>query len=408
LKVVPDPFPVVAEELVPGDLVGHRPLVQEPETGAVGPDCPDPVHLVPGPFVAEEQAVRVGRRRLQVVEPLRRVVNLPGGAGLDVGDDEGQRPPTGPETAGWFVPPNQVGRDQHRQAEFLHFRGGDGVGHDADDESLVGVDDRPPRSGQLAGSFRLEVGGVQDSVLAVVHVRGPPGGGDGLGAQDHNVPDDRPVAEPRQVDGGDPGPGVEDQRVPLRGVGVLVEVQAGAALIAGEPDDPMPGGRVDPVGRHGLGLRSGVGKGGKQAEQKEAWFHGRRFSISKDSGTGLRPKSPTNDHTDTRNRASRPGTLIGASNEPVGRSRQTASRCRPGLRGSEPRDATTARATGRAARRVPVPRWPRRRPAATSPRRRTTVSLELSGPCQEKKGRDRIELESRACGHRGEAPRAPR
>src|SRR5262245_29102952 len=78
LQVVPDPLAVVAEKLVSGNLIAHGPLVHEPELLAVGADRPDTVHLVPGAFVTEEQAVRVGRRRLQMIEPFSRIVNLPG------------------------------------------------------------------------------------------------------------------------------------------------------------------------------------------------------------------------------------------------------------------------------------------------------------------------------------------
>src|SRR3954463_13405988 len=104
LQVVPDPLAVVAEELVPRNLVAHGPPVQQPEVLAVGADRPDAVHLVPGAFVTEEQAVRGGRRRLQGVAPLRRVGDLPRRARLDVGDDQRQRPPAGPQPAGRLVP----------------------------------------------------------------------------------------------------------------------------------------------------------------------------------------------------------------------------------------------------------------------------------------------------------------
>ena len=75
LQVVPDPLAVVAEELVARDLVAQGPPVQELQPRAVRADGPGPVHLVPGALVTEKQAARVGRRRLQVVEPLGRVVD---------------------------------------------------------------------------------------------------------------------------------------------------------------------------------------------------------------------------------------------------------------------------------------------------------------------------------------------
>ena len=109
LQVVPDPLAVVAEELVAGDLVLHRPPVHQPKLLAVGADRPDAVHLVPGALVAEEDAVRVGRRRLQVVEPLGRVVHLLRLAGLDVGDDHRHR--LAEAVAGWGI--------RHEQARQL-------------------------------------------------------------------------------------------------------------------------------------------------------------------------------------------------------------------------------------------------------------------------------------------------
>src|SRR5262249_31064651 len=103
LQVVPDPLAVVREKLVARDLVAHGPLVHELELLAVGAHGPDTVHLMPGALVTKEQALGVGRRRLQVVEPFGRVVNLPGGPGLEVGDDQRQGPAAGPEPTGRFV-----------------------------------------------------------------------------------------------------------------------------------------------------------------------------------------------------------------------------------------------------------------------------------------------------------------
>ena len=225
-----------------------------------------------------------------MVEPLGRVVDFLAGAGIDVGDDQGQRPTTGAEPAGRFVPPHQVGCDQHRQAQLLHLRGGVGVGLDADDERLVGVDHRPPRGGYLAGGLRLQVDGVQLPGFAVVHVRGPPRGRDGLGARKHDFRGDRCLAECRHVDGGDPGLGVEDELVALWGVGVLVEVQAGAALIPGQPDDAVPRGWVDPVGRHGLAAQpeSATARAGSTPNSRTYGFtaRGPRFQEVRAQGYG--------------------------------------------------------------------------------------------------------------------------
>ena len=51
---------------------------------AVGADGPDAVHLVPRPFVAEHQQVRIGGRKLQMIQPVVAAVEIFHFAGLKV------------------------------------------------------------------------------------------------------------------------------------------------------------------------------------------------------------------------------------------------------------------------------------------------------------------------------------
>src|SRR5882672_5075411 len=74
LKVVPDGLAVRAEEFVPGNLHVHRTPVNPGEPAAVGAGGPDAIDFVPGALVAEQDEIRVGRRELDVVEPVRRTM----------------------------------------------------------------------------------------------------------------------------------------------------------------------------------------------------------------------------------------------------------------------------------------------------------------------------------------------
>src|SRR5579872_525532 len=69
LPVEIDRLPIRTKELMPRYFILHRPFVHQPRLPAAHPDRPDPVHLLPRPFMTEHQQIGIGRRELYMAQP---------------------------------------------------------------------------------------------------------------------------------------------------------------------------------------------------------------------------------------------------------------------------------------------------------------------------------------------------
>ena len=75
LQIVPNRLAVGAKELVAADFSVHRAMVDLSQMGTVGVDQPGSIHEMPGPFVAEHDLTRIGRRTLQMIQPIVTAMN---------------------------------------------------------------------------------------------------------------------------------------------------------------------------------------------------------------------------------------------------------------------------------------------------------------------------------------------
>src|SRR5439155_260574 len=152
-----------------------------------------------------------------------------------------------------------------------------------------------------------------------------------------------------------------DEPVALRGVRVLVEVQARPAAVPGQPDDAVPGGGVDPVGRRVLGAGPGVG-------QREGEAH------APEGAERVHGESPRG--VAARGRGGRPG--------PAGRRGRPGwpprGRPRRGPAGCPATPCRTGRRADRARAPPPAPANRRRATAAPSGAARGTSPPGAAGP----------------------------
>src|SRR5215831_16946090 len=84
LQVVPDDLAVRTEELMAGDFHFHRSGVNFAEAAVVGSNGPDAVNLMPRSFVAEHQEIRIGGRKLNVIQPIGAVMKYLQLSGFDL------------------------------------------------------------------------------------------------------------------------------------------------------------------------------------------------------------------------------------------------------------------------------------------------------------------------------------
>jgi hypothetical protein len=77
-------FSVLAKKLMPGDLHIHRSRVDLLEIAPVRADRPNAIDLMPGPFVAKHYQGWIGRRHLNVVQPIGRGMEGLNLAALDI------------------------------------------------------------------------------------------------------------------------------------------------------------------------------------------------------------------------------------------------------------------------------------------------------------------------------------
>jgi len=281
LQIIPDGFSVGAPEFVAGDFHHHRALVDEFQIRAVGADGPDAVELVPRAFVAEHEQVRVGRRKLQVAEPVRV-----GGAdvclaGREVVEKKRRRVMFGEAVfhhVAFFVPVNvlaldvrQVVRDGGRSFAVRLGVLGDRAG----EQSFVRVDRRDGLAARerenFADGFRLRVGRADDAVgdavfdfsLVVINLPGL--------APDHDdadaPPDDFFDGVRLKIHHGNSIRRGDDHALAVGRERVQIEIKALAARLGRKLHDAVAGVGVNPFVR---ALRGGsrFASGQKKPEQQ--------------------------------------------------------------------------------------------------------------------------------------------
>jgi hypothetical protein len=148
------------------------------QLGTVDSNSPDAVDFVPGPLVAKHQQGGIGRRELNVVEPVRARVKRPNLSAADVDREEPHRPASQPSSleARFLILRNQV------RLGWGISLGPDGFALNiaARKQSLVSVHRkarcRPELGspGNRARRLRVEVSSVDSIINHVKHLTGLP------------------------------------------------------------------------------------------------------------------------------------------------------------------------------------------------------------------------------------------
>ena len=282
LQIIPDPGAIGREELMARNFHVHDPLVDQLLATAVGADRPDPVDLVPRPFVAIHDEAGVRRRKLDMVEPIRRSDDDLPLAGADVdGEDLHWNLRFQPFVQAHFLRLGETERLSIRAVGGI-MRLAEGLldlrrpgllravglkrlvagGPLAKQQRFVGIDrpyrtaiDRRDFAGLAAVDIRHEDGGAPRPVIALA--AGIIGrAGLAPGEQQLQI-----LALDQRLDG---PVGQRHHRyavgrryhhlVALGRIAVLMEIEAGAARLVGQAQDTVAGRLVDPFGG-GLCLR---------------------------------------------------------------------------------------------------------------------------------------------------------
>jgi hypothetical protein len=290
LQVVPDGLAVDVEELVARDLHVHRALVHELRLTAE-PQHPDAIDAMPRTFVAVHQQAGVGRRELQVSQPVRRFEDdlLFAGARVDrehlhrnarllaLEQTDFLRLGEGERFA--VLADGLVIRLETRIARSLFqlpvaFREG------SQQERLIRVDRRDRAMRDRGDPLRLSAGGLdgEDPDLALLL-----GSTRVLAAREVDEP--RPASDEQRAglafdelrvlsradfDDAEAVAHLDEHEAAIRGDAVLVEVDRSGSRLRGQPHDPVPRGGIDPFGGRRGGSRCGLrALRGRMADERQ-------------------------------------------------------------------------------------------------------------------------------------------
>ncbi len=248
LQIVKQNLAVGVPKLMPEDFHRHGSGVDFGDVAAICPHGPDAIDFVPGTFVAEHEQRRIGGGELQVVQPVRALEDCLHFAGFGVHREQGhgevRRQTLLHHLA--FVP---------RLIELLRPWGPGAVivppvalDESTCEQGLVRVDGGYRAARRKPGDFArragIDVGCVDGAFFGVVNALRLSAGDDDPDLALH----DRFGRVGFQIEHGNPiGRGV-DHFLTVGCVPVLIEVEAGAARLAGEADDAVARVGIDPRG----------------------------------------------------------------------------------------------------------------------------------------------------------------